>query len=134
MTLEAVELSKTLCEEFDNDQSYLELGLSLKSLGMIELIQSETERSIVAYRRALDTLRPLVENDKDINFNLIKESKAFKNKKKPKRKNRDNEDINYVINKTSPRPGAFEQGQQNLHHTPHRISQEDQDAWFSQMQ
>ena len=72
----------------------------------------------------------LLENDKDINFNLIKESKAFKTKKKTLKKNRNNEDISYVINKTL--PGASEQGQQSKHHTPHRISQEDQDAWFTQ--
>ena len=50
----------------------------------------------------------LLENDKDINFNLIKESKAFKTKKKTTRKNRNNDDVNYVMNKTSPGPGSSE--------------------------
>lgn len=72
----------------------------------------------------------------ELNFNLIKNSKAFKSGLRKSARGRnggtgdfaDHEQIGYVLNKTNM---AATTSQQARPYTPFRISEEDKDAWFT---
>ena len=84
-------------------------------------INAMTEEINLLDSTRMKTDSTMNETEKDLNFNLLKESKAFKHKKKQPKRGKKDEDVSYVMNKTSPLKRA-DRSQSNLFQTPHRIS------------